>query len=88
MFPTLCKPTAPVSARTSLAGPQANQGLMMPRRTTTRAQDRATRIDAERARNRELREHAESTENLGNAWDDPYFPSRPPPPDETDPAPF
>jgi hypothetical protein len=88
MFPSLCKPTAPVSARTSLAGPQANRGLMMPRRKSTRAQDRATRIDAERARNRELREHAESTENLGNAWDDPYFPSRPPPPDETDPAPF
>ena len=40
---------------------------MMPRRTITRAQDRATRIDAERARNRELREHP------GNDCDDAYF---------------
>jgi len=55
---------------------------MMPRRTITRAQDRATRIDAERARNRELREHP------GNDCDDAYFPSRPPPPGHDDPPPF
>jgi hypothetical protein len=54
---------------------------MMPRRTSTRAQDRAHRIGAERARNKELRENPE------NACDDAYFPSRPPPGDE-DPPPF
>jgi hypothetical protein len=53
----------------------------MPRRTSTRAQDRAKRIDAERARDQQLRE------NPGNDCDDPYFPSRPPPEDD-DPPPF
>jgi hypothetical protein len=56
---------------------------MMPRRTSTRAQDRAKRIDAERARNREIRE------NPGTDCDDAYFPSRPPPPaGDVDPPPF
>jgi hypothetical protein len=50
-------------------GPRAqpNRGLKMPRRKTTREQDRAKRIDAERARNQELRE------NPGNDCDDAYF---------------
>jgi hypothetical protein len=54
----------------------------MPRRTSSRAQDRAKRVDAERARNRELRENPEFV------WDDAYFPSRPPPPGDDDPPPF
>jgi hypothetical protein len=54
----------------------------MPRRTSTREQDRIKRIDAERARNQELDERPE------NDCDDPYFPSRPPPPRHDDPPPF
>jgi hypothetical protein len=46
---------------------------MMPRRTTTRADERAKRIQAERARNRELRENPE------NDLDKTYFTTRPPP---------
>ena len=56
---------------------QPNRGLRMPRRRTTRDQDRAKRIEAERARNRQLRENLrgrESSENLGDAWEDAYFP--------------
>lgn len=82
LFPTLCKPTAPLSAPADARKAQPSRGLMMPRRTITRAQDRATRIDAERARNRELREHP------GNDCDDAYFPSRPRPPGDDDPPPF
>jgi len=55
---------------------------MMPRRKTTREQDRAKRIDAERTRNQELRE------NPGNDCDDAYFPSRPRPLWDKDPPPF
>jgi len=82
LFPSLCKPTAPVNARATPAGIESNRGLMMPRRKSTRAQDRAKRIDAERARNQQLRE------NPGNDCDDAYFPSRPPPPGADDPPPF
>ena len=82
LFPTLCRPTAPVSAPANAPAAQPNRGLMMPRRKTTRAQDRAQRIDAERARNHEIRE------NPGNDCDDVDFPSRPPPPDDGDPPPF
>jgi hypothetical protein len=87
LFPSLCKPTAPVSVRTNLAGAHTNRGLMMPRRTTTRAHDRAKRIETERARNRQIRENLENTRDGGHSegiWDDPYFPSRPRSPDETD----
>jgi hypothetical protein len=90
LFPSLCKPTAPVSARTELAGVQANRRLMMPRRKSTRAHDRAKRIDAERARNRAIRENLETTmdgDGPENIWEDAYFPSRPPPVD-TDPPRF
>jgi hypothetical protein len=87
LFPTLCRPTAPVSVRTNVSSVQPNRGLMMPRRKSTRAQDRAKRIEAERteaerARNREIPENPES------ACDDPYFPSLPPPPNDDDPPPF
>src|SRR5262245_49243941 len=82
LFPTLCKPTAPVSAPADARKAEPSRGLMMPRRKTTRAQDRDKRIDAERARNRELRE------NPGNDCDDAYFPSRLQPPADDDPPPF
>jgi len=63
----------------------------MPRRNSTREQDRAKRINAERARNREIGENRETTGNGDNPesrWEDPYFPSRPPPPGDDDPPPF
>jgi hypothetical protein len=44
---------APVSAPANGPRDQPNRGLKMPRRKTTRAQDRAKRIDAERTRNLE-----------------------------------
>jgi hypothetical protein len=50
LFPTLCRPTAPVSALAVVAV-EPNRGLMMPRRNNTRAQDRAKRIEAERKLN-------------------------------------
>jgi hypothetical protein len=53
----------------------------MPRRNTTRAQDRAKRIAAERARNQEISE--QSANPIGNA----YSLSRPPPDGETDDRP-
>jgi hypothetical protein len=49
LFPSLCEPTAPV---TVTAVPTAHTaGLTMPRRQSTRAQDRQHRIDDERRRN-------------------------------------
>jgi hypothetical protein len=81
LFPTLCKPTAPVTVSANAPSMQPSRGLKMPRRTSTRAQDRATRIDAERARNHELRERCE------NCCDDAYFPTRPRPGND-DPPPF
>jgi hypothetical protein len=91
LFPTLCKPTAPVSAP-AVVTVEPNRGLMMPRRKTTREEDRAKRIEAERARNQEIRENPEKTRDSGNSeniWGDPYFPSRPSPPGEDDdPPPF
>ena len=82
LFPSLCRPTAHVSAPAAVPTIQPNRGLMMPRRKTTREQDRANRIDAERAHNQEVRRNPENT------WEEPYFPSRPPPPGEADPPPF
>ncbi|GLP77905.1 hypothetical protein TUM20983_50150 [Mycobacterium antarcticum] len=51
LFPELCEPTAPVTGATT---PPTNNtpGLTMPRRKTTRAQDRARRIHEEREYNR------------------------------------
>jgi hypothetical protein len=82
LFPTLCRPTAPVSAPAARPSAAPNRGLMMPRRKTTRAHDRAKRIEAERARNHEIRKDPEKSR------DDAYFPSLPPPPGEDDPPPF
>jgi hypothetical protein len=55
---------------------------MMPRRQTTRAHGRATRIDAERARNQKTRE------NLENTWGEAYFSTRTPPGQDDDDPPF
>jgi hypothetical protein len=49
LFPTLCLPTAPVTVTDVPTAHTA--GLTMPRRKTTRAQDRQHRIDDERRRN-------------------------------------
>jgi hypothetical protein len=65
LFPSVCRPTAPVSAPADAPKAQPSRGLMMSRRKSTRAQERAKRIGAERARNRDLRE------NPGNDSDDP-----------------
>jgi len=52
VFPTLCMPAATPPAATSPAPPPAGRGLMMPTRTRTRIQDRAHRINSERALNK------------------------------------
>ncbi|WP_319452157.1 MULTISPECIES: HNH endonuclease signature motif containing protein [unclassified Mycobacterium] len=49
LFPTLCLPTAPATVTDAPTAHTA--GLTMPRRKTTRAQDRRQRIDDERRRN-------------------------------------
>ena len=55
LFPELCDPTAPVIVTTD--GPATpNTGLTMPRRKTTRAEDRRRRIRAERELNQTVRE--------------------------------
>jgi hypothetical protein len=86
LFPTLCRGTAPITAvdapDTNTIATGTRCGLMMPRRRTTRAQERAKRIDDERARNQERRE------DPGNDCDDAYFPSRPRPPGDDDTPPF
>lgn len=85
LFPMLCRPTAAVHAPVDVPSAQASRGLMMPRRRSTRAQDRVKSIEAERARNQEHREMAESP---GSDCDNAYFPSRPPPSGDDDPPPF
>ena len=69
LFPSPCKPTAPVTVVHSAAPhpDSAARGLAMPRRTTTRAQNRTQAINEERARNRQPREHP------GNDGDETYF---------------
>jgi hypothetical protein len=91
LFPTLCRPTAVVAAcGVSDTEPHAaNRGLMMPRRKITRAQDRAKRIQAERARNKELNDNPVNPHRPENGWGDPYSLSLPPPIGQADdPPPF
>jgi hypothetical protein len=52
LFPELCQPTAPVVPVDVPAQPAHSAGLRMPRRRTTRTQDRARRINDERELNR------------------------------------
>jgi hypothetical protein len=54
LFPELCQPTAPVIPVDVPAQPAHSAGLKMPRRKTTRAQDRARRIHDERELNKAL----------------------------------
>ena len=62
LFPTLMTPTGPTPIAPQPADPDcdAERSLRMPRRTRTRAQNRARRIAAERNHNRRLREAAEA----------------------------
>jgi hypothetical protein len=57
LFPSLCTPTAPVIT-TGERPPAHTAGLTMPRRRTTRAQDRTRRIHDERALNKAWAEAA------------------------------
>ncbi|MGO4447270.1 HNH endonuclease signature motif containing protein, partial [Mycobacterium sp. 2YAF39] len=50
-FPSLCRPTASVCVPTNGAAAQPNRGLMMPRRTQTRAQSRREYIEQQRRLN-------------------------------------
>jgi hypothetical protein len=52
LFPSLCRPTAPVTTRDTPGDtPTTNRGLMMPRRKQTRAQQAAKTIDDKRQQN-------------------------------------
>jgi hypothetical protein len=50
LFPTLCKPIAPVSGP-AVVTVEPNRGLMVPHRNNTRARSRAKRINVERKLN-------------------------------------
>ncbi|ORB64700.1 HNH endonuclease signature motif containing protein [Mycolicibacterium tusciae] len=97
LFPTLCRPTAPTVIRKTPATTTepAARGLAMPRRTATRAQNRTQAINDERRYNQTLihteaeeRTRNQQQEDAGNDCGDSYFPTRPPPPSDHDPAPF
>ncbi|HYP96312.1 MAG TPA: DUF222 domain-containing protein [Mycobacterium sp.] len=51
LFPSLCKPTAPISAPANAPSVDASRGLMMPRRKHTREYNRQRSIEAERRLN-------------------------------------
>jgi hypothetical protein len=51
LFPTLCLPTGKLATAPTAELPPGPRGIMMPTRRRTRQQDRAYRIDAERALN-------------------------------------
>jgi hypothetical protein len=51
LFPELCEPTAKVTA-VGAVPPKHTAGLTMPRRTTTRKQDRDQHVKRERRANR------------------------------------
>ncbi|HEX9834470.1 MAG TPA: DUF222 domain-containing protein [Mycobacterium sp.] len=100
LFPSLCRPTAPVVVSDIPDTPAPGRALAMPRRTNTRAQNRAAAIDAERRAN-QTAIHTEAAERVRNrqqrqdpenARDDAYlaayFASRPRPPGDDDPRPF
>jgi Domain of unknown function (DUF222) len=75
LFPVLCVPTGDVAARVpAVADRCGDRTAMMPLRTTTRAQNRAHRIDAERRHNRRAR--------------DPVFFGPAPPGGDDEPPPF
>ncbi|AEV72285.1 protein of unknown function DUF222 [Mycolicibacterium rhodesiae NBB3] len=95
LFPTLCRPTAPVTVRVTPDPDTTNRTLAMPRRTTTRAHNRSQAINDERRDNEhtiqaEAEAHRQKQrENAGNDCDNAYFPTHPrPPSNDDDPAPF
>ncbi len=51
LFPALCVPTGEIPTAPTAYRPTGDRGVMMPLRRRTREQDRAYRIDAERALN-------------------------------------
>jgi hypothetical protein len=86
LFPTLCRPTAPVVLRETPPCAQPNRTLAMPRRTTTRAHNRTQALNDQRRHNEaalgaEAEQCAQQQrKNPGNDWEQTYFPSRPRPP--------
>ncbi|HTM83339.1 MAG TPA: HNH endonuclease signature motif containing protein [Mycobacterium sp.] len=82
LFPSLCAPTAEAVAAGVPDDRRAARTAMMPRRTRTRAQNRAARIAAERRDNRRARQTSRRTNY------DVYFGGSRPPPDDDDPPPF
>jgi hypothetical protein len=84
LFPTLCRPTAPIAVRVTPDSDATNRTLAMPRRKTTRAQNRAQSIDDERRHN----EHTIQAQAEQRARDWAGDPTRPRPPSYDDPAPF
>jgi hypothetical protein len=68
IFPTLCAPTAELPpAHPELADRCGDPRVMMPRRKTTRADNRAKRLASERARNHKVRQARRE------AWEAAYF---------------
>jgi hypothetical protein len=51
LFPALCPPTGELHTAPTASPPPGDRSIMMPTRGRTREQDRAQRIDAERALN-------------------------------------
>jgi hypothetical protein len=51
LFPALCLPTGELPTASTRYRPSGDRGVMMPQRRRTRQQNRARRIDAERALN-------------------------------------
>ena len=84
MFPTLCAPTGdlkPVDPK--MADRCGDRRLMMPRRNTTRAENRSKYLASERARNRKTRQARRE------AWEAAYFGARAPSDSEDEePPPF
>jgi hypothetical protein len=81
LFPHLCTPTAPVEHHKKPPDRCGERTAMMPRRTRTRAQSRATRIAAERDANHHTRITRRNRIH-------PYFAPTPPPQPGDDPPPF
>jgi hypothetical protein len=82
LFPALCLPTGELPTTPTAYQPSSGRGIMMPTRRRTREQDRAYRIDAERALNRQARQ-AEGRQSQAVSFG-------PAPPDDSDdePPPF
>ncbi|MFI5506339.1 hypothetical protein ACIA48_02645 [Mycobacterium sp. NPDC051804] len=94
LFPTLCRPTAPIAVNHSAApaADPAARGMAMPRRKTTRAQNRADAINDERRFNKTLiqaeaeqRARERQQQDTGTDCESVYSPSRPPPSYDDDP---